>query len=138
MDEGENKELEKHILVLQYVRLYKAENEDFDLLYNSVSKNFILRVLSVLSNRIIGSNQTNFKSIANNVIQFNKEYIHLFIIAMRSQNGIKNNYGNNGNKMLQVFDPNNINKRLDSIFPIIFPNINWEDSIDDLFRQTSL
>lgn len=132
LDDDERNELEKHVITLQYIRLYEANINSFDIIYNGKTKAFILRVLSVLSNQIIGSSQSNFKSITNNVIQFNKEYLHLFIIAMRSERGQKSDYGKNGEKLLSVFNKDLLNHHLDNVFPVIFPNINWKEEIEKL------
>lgn len=132
LDDDERDELEKHVITLQYIRLYEANINSFDIIYNGKTKAFILRILSVLSNRIIGSSQSNFKSITNNVIQFNKEYLHLFITAMRSERGQKNDYGKNGEKLLSLFNKDLLNHDLDNVFPAIFPNINWKEGIKKL------
>lgn len=132
LDDDERNELEKHVITLQYIRLYEANINSFDIIYNRKTKAFILRILSVLSNQIIGSSQSNFKSITNNVIQFNKEYLHLFITAMRSERGQKNDYGKNGEKLLSLFNKDLLNHHLDNVFPVIFPNINWKEEIEKL------
>ncbi|MBF0762008.1 hypothetical protein IR148_13265 [Dysgonomonas mossii] len=132
LDDDERNELEKHVITLQYIRLYEANINSFDIIYNGKTKAFILRILSVLSNRIIGSSQSNFKSMTNNVIQFNKEYLHLFIAAMRSERGLKNDYGKNGEKLLSLFNKDLLNHDLDNVFPAIFPNINWKEGIEKL------
>lgn len=132
LDDSEMNDLEKYIIALQYIRLYEAAINRFDVLYSRQTKIFILRVLSVLSNRIIGSGQSNFKSITNNVIQFNKEYAHLFIVAMQSEKGQKNDYGKNGEKLLSLFNKNILNHDLDDVFQVIFPKINWKEEIEKL------
>jgi len=126
LDEDEMDELEKHSISLQFVRLFNAKRNNFDLLYNSRTRGFILKVLSVLMNRIIGSRRDNFKSLTNDVISFNSEFSHLFIIAMHSENGKKNDYGKNGEKIISQLNMYVLNRDLDFIFPIIFPSVDWK------------
>jgi len=130
IDEDELDSLEKHSIALQYIRLYNACNEQFNVLYDSTTRSFILRILSVLTNKIIGSKSYNFKSLTNDVISFNSEFSHLYIIAMHTKNGRKNDYGENGKKIINQIHQYKLSKELNDIFPIIFPNVDWKVSLD--------
>jgi len=118
--------LEEYSIALQYIRLQDANNENFEVLHNFKTRSFILRILSVLTNKIIGSKSNNFRSLTNDVISFNSEFSHLYIIAMRTKNGIRNDYGENGEKIISQLNNYLLNRDLDSIFPIIFPSIVWK------------
>lgn len=90
---------------------------------NFGSKNKFCIILSVLINQIIGTKQKSFSAIANDVIVNNAEYAHLFIVAMQSPRGSKNDYGKNGAKLLALFDKIKINSDFDNAFQVIYPNI---------------
>ncbi|SHE76387.1 DUF6035 family protein [Dysgonomonas macrotermitis] len=126
--------LERYSIALQYIRLFESELKCFNILYNYRTKHFILRVLSVLINQIIGTKQKSFSAIVNDIIVNNLEYSHLFIIAMQSARGKKNDYGKNGTKLLVRFDKSKINHDLDDVFQAIFPNIPWKEKIETLLN----
>lgn len=130
-------ELEKNSIALQYINLYESDLNHFDILYNYRQRQFILRVLSVLINQIVGTKQKNFSAITNDVIINNIEYSHLFIIAMKSSRGRKNDYGKNGDRLLSIFNRKQANHDLDDIFQAIFPNINWKMNIEDIIANQS-
>lgn len=131
-------ELEKNTVALHYINLCESGLSCFEVLYNYRIRQFIFRVLSVLINLIIGTKQKSFSAIVNDVIVSNLEYSHLFIIAMQSTRGRKNDYGKNGAKLLTLFDKNKVNHDLDNVFKVIFPNIQWGEKTEELFSKTSL
>lgn len=126
-------ELEKNTIALHYINLYESGLKCFEILYYYRTRQFILRILSVLINQIVGTKQKNFSAIANDVIVNNAEYAHLFIVAMQSPRGRKNDYGKNGDKLLSQFDKSKINSDLDNAFQAIFPNIQWKEKLEELF-----
>lgn len=128
-------ELEKYTIALHYINLCEADLSCFEILYNYKIRQFIFRVLSVLINLIIGTKQKSFSAIVNDVIVSNLEYSHLFIIAMQSTRGRKNDYGKNGVKLLTLFNKNKVNHDLDNIFQVIFPNIKWREKIKELCEK---
>jgi len=119
--------LEEYSIALLYIRLQNANNDKFEALHNFKTRSFVLRILSVLTNKIIGSKSNNFKSLTNDVISFNSEFSHLFIIAMKTKNGIKNDYGENGEKIISQLENYDLNRDIDDIFPLIFPNVDWRN-----------
>lgn len=132
LDDIETLSLERYSIALQYIRLFESGLKCFEKLYNYKTKHFILRILSVLTNRFIGTKQKSYSAIVNDVIMNNIEYSHLFIVAMQSTRGRKNDYGKNGVKLLNQFDKNKINHDLDNVFQAIFPNIQWKENIEEL------
>lgn len=128
-------ELEKDTIALHYINLYESGLKCFEILYNYRTRQFILRILSVLINQIVGTKQKSFSAIANDVIVNNAEYAHLFIVAMQSPRGSKNDYGKNGAKLLSLFDKSKINSDLDSAFQVIYPNIQWKEKLGELLNN---
>lgn len=125
-------ELEKNAISLHYVNINESRLDCYEILHNYRIRQFVLRVLSILINRIVGTKQKSFSAIVNDVIVNNIEYSHLVIVAMQSARGKKNDYGKNGIKLLSQFDKSNLNHDLDNIFQIIYPNIQWQEKIEKL------